>query len=85
MKFFGYQYHLDSRWFRLFQICRAPVLPCFATATTDGRINIAIHPALPTGAREMIKEFARIESDYLQKFPEQGRLWKDVYLQREDF
>jgi hypothetical protein len=85
VKFFGYQYHLDLRWFRLFQICRAPVLPCFATATTDGRITIAIHPPLPTGAREMAKEFASIESEYLQKFPEVGRLWKDVYLQREDF
>ncbi len=85
VEFFGYKYHVDSRWFRVFQMCRAPVLPCFATATTDGRIDIEIHPPLPPGAAEMAKTFARMESGYLNQFPEMGRLWRDVYLQRRKF
>jgi hypothetical protein len=85
VEFFGYKYHVDFRWFRVFHMCRAPVLPCFATATTDGRINIEIHPALPAGVREMAKQFGQIESEYLNRFPEMGRLWKDVYLQRRKF
>lgn len=85
LEFFGYSYYLDSRWFRIFQMCRAPVLPCLATATKEGRVVIEIHPPLPAGAREMAMEFARIAGEYLRQFPEMGRLWKDVYLQREKF
>ncbi len=85
VEFFGRKYYLDSRWFRVFQLCRAPVLPCFALARDGGQIEIKIHPPLPAGTRSMAKQFARMESEYLTKFPEMGRLWKDVYLNREKF
>jgi lauroyl/myristoyl acyltransferase len=85
VEFFGHKYYLDSRWFRVFQMCRAPVLPCFALATTDGQIEIKIHPALPTGEQPMAKRFAEMVSEYLTRFPEMGRVWKDVYLSRDKF
>ena len=85
LEFFGRKYYLDSRWFRVFQICRAPVLPCFAIATPDGKIKINIGPALPTEAKPMGSKFARIASEYLTEFPELGRLWKGVYLNRRKF
>lgn len=82
VQFFDRKYFLDSRWFRVFQMCHAPVLPCFAIAKPDGRIIIMIHPALPADIKLMAEGFARIQSDYLTKFPELGRLWKAVYLNR---
>jgi lauroyl/myristoyl acyltransferase len=85
VKFFGRTYFLDPRWFRILQICRAPVLPCFAVADTEGRIRITIHPALPTDIRQMAAQFARLQSDYLTKFPELGRFWKAVYLNRSQW
>jgi lauroyl/myristoyl acyltransferase len=85
VEFFGRKYFLDSRWFHLFQMCEAPVLPCFAVASSDGNIKIMIHPVLPASAKPMAKRFAQIESEYLTKFPECGRLWKSVYLNRSQW
>lgn len=83
--FFKRKYYLDSRWFRLFQICGAPVLPCFAIANTDGQIKIVIHAPLPGDANAVARQFAEIQADYLTKYPELGRLWKSVYLKRSEW
>jgi len=82
MEFFGRKYFQDSIWFRIFQMCRSPVLPCFAVASMNGRIRIVIHPSLSVTATTMAKEFAEIQSVYLTRYPEFGRLWKAVYLNR---
>jgi len=82
VQFFGRKYFLDSRWFRLFQMLQAPVLPCFAIAGSGGKMTIVIHPALPASAKPMVRQFAVIVSDYLSRLPECGRLWKAVYLNR---
>lgn len=83
LEFFGYSYYLDARWFRIFKICRAPVLPCFATAREDGRIEVEISPPLPQETNEMAQHFAQLASQHLQRSPELGRVWKDVYLKRK--
>jgi lauroyl/myristoyl acyltransferase len=80
---FGRKYFLDATWFRFFEMCRAPVLPCFAVGNTDGQIRIVLHSALSLTAKEMVTEFAEIQRNYLTRYPEFGRLWKDVYLSRE--
>ncbi|HEY2920059.1 MAG TPA: hypothetical protein VGK77_13820 [Candidatus Binatia bacterium] len=82
IELFGRKYFLDATWFRLFQMCEAPVLPCFAVGNTDGEIRIVIHAPLSLATTDMAKEFAEIQRGYLTKFPEFGRLWKDVYLNR---
>lgn len=82
IELFGRKYFLDATWFRLFEMCHAPVLPCFAVGNTDGQVRIVIHSALPSTATEMAREFAEIQRSYLTKFPEFGRVWKDVYLSR---
>lgn len=81
IEFFGRKYFLDANWFRVFQICEAPVLPCIAVGHTDRQIKIVIHPALEPG-KTTAKQFAKIQSDYITKFPEYGRLWKSVYVDR---
>ena len=81
IEFFGRKYFLDANWFRVFQICQAPVLPCFAVGHADRQIKIVIHPALGSG-QTTAKDFATIQSDYITKFPEYGRLWKSVYINR---
>ena len=82
IEFFGLRYFLDTTWFRIFQICEAPVLPCFALGSTDGQLRIIIHPALQVTGKTVAKEFAAIQSDYITQFPECGRLWKSVYVER---
>lgn len=79
---FGRKYFLDLNWFRIFQMCEAPVLPCFAIANTNGEVRIVIHPVLSLTAKSMAKEFADIQGKYLLEHPEFARLWKDVHLRR---
>ena len=80
--FFGRKYFLDATWFRVFQICRAPVLPCFAINDADGKIKIIIHRPLAVTPKKMVQEFAEIQSRYITQLPECGRLWKSVYADR---
>jgi len=77
---FGAIYFLDLRWFRLFEICQAPVLSCFAVAERDGILRIVVHPALSPTAKAMVKEFARMQEKYLVEHPEYARFWRDVHL-----
>lgn len=81
VEFFGRRYFLDARWFRIFQMCQAPVLPCFAVGTGDDRLKIVIHPPLAPG-RMTARQFGEILSDYISRFPECGRLWKNLYVDR---
>jgi lauroyl/myristoyl acyltransferase len=83
VEIFERKYFLDATWFRLFRMCEAPVLPCFAVGNTAGQIKIVLHPALPSATTDMVKKFAEIQDSYLKEFPEFGRLWKDIYLERE--
>jgi len=85
VRVFDRKYYLDARWFRLFQKCGAPVLPCFAIGNSEGQIKIIIHPRLPDDATAMAQQFAAIQSDYLTKYPELGRLWKSIYLKRSQW
>jgi lauroyl/myristoyl acyltransferase len=80
---FGEKYFLDLRWFRLFHICQAPVLPCFAVADTNGSLRIVIYPALSPTVEAMVKEFARMQEKYLVEHPEFARLWRDVQLKED--
>lgn len=82
IEFFERKYYLDARWFRIFRVCQAPVLPCFAIGDTKGQIKIIFHPALPVSGKTIAKEFAEIQADYITKFPECGRLWKSVFVER---
>jgi len=81
-EFFGRKYFLDPVWFQVIQLCRASVLPCFAVGSNDVAIKIVIHAPLQLG-KTTAKEFADIQSQYIRKFPEYGRMWKNVQLQRE--
>jgi lipid A biosynthesis acyltransferase len=81
IEFFGRKYFLDPIWFRVFQLCQAPVLPCFAVGNDNAPINIVIHPPLRLG-KTTVKEFAGIQSNYMTKYPEYGRMWKNVHLGR---
>lgn len=81
IEFFGRKYFLDANWFRVFQICQAPILPCFAVGNADRQIKIVIHPPLTLG-KTTAKAFAEIQSDYITRFPEYGRLWKSIYVER---
>jgi lauroyl/myristoyl acyltransferase len=76
---FGEQYFLDFKWFRLFEILKAPVLPCFAIAGSNGIVGIAIHPPLSPRARAMAGEFAEVQRKYLVEYPEFARFWSGVY------
>lgn len=75
----GERYFLDFKWFRLFEILKAPVLPCFAVAGSNGIVRIAIHPPLSSRARAMAREFAEVQRKYLVEHPEFARFWRDVY------
>jgi hypothetical protein len=81
IEIFGRKYFLDANWFRLFQLCESPVLPCFAVGKAKMPINIVIHPPLPSG-KARAKEFAEIQARYITKFPEYGRMWKNIRLER---
>jgi lauroyl/myristoyl acyltransferase len=81
VEFFGHKYFLDPIWFQLFQLCQAPVLPCFALGSDNAPINIIIHPPLHLG-KTTAKEFADIQSLYISKFPEYGRMWKNIRLEK---
>lgn len=81
IEFFGRKFFLDANWFRVFQICDAPVLPCFAVGHGDRKIKIVIHPALDL-KKTSAKEFAKIQADYITRFPEYGRLWKSIHVDR---
>lgn len=85
LSFFNRKFYLDSRWFRVFYMNDAPVLPCFAIGNSHGQIKIAIHPPLPKSDKAMARRFAEIQADYLTKYPELGRLWKSVYLNRSQW
>jgi lauroyl/myristoyl acyltransferase len=82
---FNRKFYLDSRWFRVFCTGGAPVLPCFAIGNSRGQIKIVIHPPLPGDAKAMARQFAELQADYLTKYPELGRLWKSVYLNRSQW
>jgi lauroyl/myristoyl acyltransferase len=82
IEFFGRKYYLDAKWFRIFRTCQAQVLPCFALGNTDGQIKIAIHSPLPVTSKSIAEEFAEIQAHYITQFPECGRLWKSVYVER---
>jgi len=60
-------------------------VPCFAISNSDGEIKIVIHAPLLGDAKAMAKQFAEIQGDYLIKYPELGRLWKSVYLNRSQW
>lgn len=78
---FGQKYFLDPTWFRIFDLCEAPVLPCFVIEGEQAPVNIVIHPALPPG-KSKAAEFAAIVTRYIEKFPENGRMWKNITLER---
>jgi lauroyl/myristoyl acyltransferase len=78
---FGRKYFLDANWFRVFQLCDSPVLPCFAVGNDDVPINIVIHPPLQMG-KARVKEFADIQTRYITELPEYGRMWKNIRLER---
>jgi lauroyl/myristoyl acyltransferase len=82
IEFFGRKYFLDAIWFRIFGLCQAPVLPCFALPNADGQLRIIIHSAVQVTRETVAKQFAAIQSDYITQFPECGRLWKSVYVER---
>ena len=84
IELFGRRYFLDARWFRIFQMCQAPVLPCFAVANGDDRIRIVIHPQLAPGTITA-RQLGALISDYISRFPECGRLWKNVYVDRKQW
>ena len=79
IEIFGHKYFLDANWFRLFQLCEAPVLPCFAVGNENVPVTIMIHPALQNG-KAKVKEYAEIQSRYITTFPEYGRMWKNLRL-----
>jgi len=82
IEIFGRKYFLDANWFRVFQLCESPVLPCFAVGNTHVPINIVIHPPLTAG-KTRAKEFAEIQTRYITHVPEYGRMWKNIRLERE--
>ena len=59
--------------------------PCFAIGNSDGEIKIVILAPLLGDAKAMAKKFAEIQGDYLIMYPELGRLWKSVYLNRSQW
>ena len=77
------KFFLDPTWFRMIKICRVPVLPCFAIGDINGRIKIIIHRPLGASGKSMAKEFGDILIHYLTEYPEFGRMWKAISLQRE--
>jgi lauroyl/myristoyl acyltransferase len=79
---FGRKFFLDPIWFRVFQLCEAPVLPCFVLGKPEVPINIIIHPQLPSG-KSTAKAFAAMQTCYINKFPEYGRMWKNIRLEKE--
>lgn len=79
---FGRKFFLESTWFRLFDLCDAPVLPCFVVRGDRMPVNIVIHPALPDGPSRP-KAFAAIQSAYIEKFPEHGRMWRNLRLDKD--
>ena len=81
MEFFGRRYFLDARWFRIFQMCQAPVLPCFVVGQGNDQVKVIIHPRLEPG-ENTAQQFGRILSDYITRFPECGRLWKNLHVER---
>jgi len=84
MEIFGRRYFLDARWFRIFQMCQAPVLPCFVVGNGNDRVKVTIHPPLEPG-ETTAQQFGRILSDYITRFPECGRLWKNLYVHRRQW
>jgi lauroyl/myristoyl acyltransferase len=82
IEIFGRKYYWDAGWFNFFRICRAPLLPCFAIAGSDGRFRIVIDPALPAADESAAREFSPIARDYIMRYPECGRLWKSLHAHK---
>jgi lauroyl/myristoyl acyltransferase len=74
---FGHKFFLEATWFRLFDLCDAPVLPCFVVRGACMAMDIVIHAPLPEGPSRP-KAFAALQSAYIEKFPEHGRMWKNL-------
>jgi len=81
IEIFGRKYFLDEKWLRVLQLCGAPTLPCFAVARPDYKIKIVLHAALEPGEK-MARQLAALQADYIMRFPECGRLWKNIYAER---
>ena len=79
---FGRRFFLEATWFRLFDLCDAPVLPCFVVRGDCTPINIVIHPPLPDGPSRP-RGFAAMQSAYIEKFPEHGRMWKNLRVEKD--
>lgn len=79
----GRKYYWDEKWLKSFAVFNAPVLPCFAIARPDGTVSIIIHQPLPKAPREMGMAFTKVLRKYLVEFPQFGRMWRDVFLQRD--
>jgi lauroyl/myristoyl acyltransferase len=81
--FLNRKFFLDPIWFRMIKICQAPALPCFAIGDINGIVKIVMHDPLGSSGKSMAKEFGDILVHYLTEYPEFGRMWKAISLERE--
>jgi len=80
--FWRRKFYLDDKWFRVMEVCQAPILPCFAVGTAGGTIKIQIHPPLPAGREAMASQFGKVFLTYLQDHPEYARFWGAMLKER---
>jgi lauroyl/myristoyl acyltransferase len=83
IEFLNRKFYLDPVWFRMVEVFQAPVLPCFAVGDINGTVKIVLHRPLAACGKNMAKEFGGILSHYLTEFPEFGRMWKAISVERE--
>ena len=79
------RFFLNASLFRLIEILRAPVLPCFAICDAVGRVVIKIYPALEPVTEIVSATFGPLYAEYLRERPEFSPIWKKVALQKEEF
>lgn len=83
IEFLNRTFFLDPVWFRMVEIFQAPVLPCFAIGDINGNVKIILHRPLAACGKNMANEFGDILSHYLTEYPEFGRVWKAISVERE--
>lgn len=77
------EFFLDARLFRIIEILKAPVLPCFAVCSEQGRLLVRIYSPIEPDSEEIMRAFGSLYARYLKESPEFSRAWRRVVQQQE--
>ena len=80
--FYHKRFFLDGSALRIIESLQAPVLPCFATCDSSGRLLIHIHRPIQPARAEIMRDFGSLYSHYLKAQPEFAFFWRKLVQQK---